>query len=168
MADTTRLDEVMGAVATLTECQGPDAGRVHRLAVGNHTIGRSTDADLSLRDPDLSRKHAELSVAVDAIEIRDLSSKNGMVIDGARLASGGVRQLSDGARIEIGDLILELSHPGARVRGELEAGGHATYTRSLELTPPQRQDGDSPRGPWLAALAFAILIGVLLTLGGCS
>jgi S-DNA-T family DNA segregation ATPase FtsK/SpoIIIE len=168
VADTTRLDEAKAEVATLTECRGPDAGRIHTLGVGSYTIGRATEADISLRDPDMSRMHAELSVWIDAIEIRDLSSKNGMVLDGARLASGATRQLADGARIEIGGLLLELAHPGARVRGALEAGGHATYTRSLDLPLPGNDEQDSPRGPWLAALAFAILIGVLLTLGGCS
>ncbi len=44
---------------------GPDSGAVHRLAPGEHGVGRAAEASVRLDDPDVSRLHAVLRVATD-------------------------------------------------------------------------------------------------------
>jgi hypothetical protein len=56
------------------------------------TIGRSKDADCVLRDPNVSRRHAELRQADSGDwEIVDLGSTNGVKVNGRRVSSSRLR-----------------------------------------------------------------------------
>jgi hypothetical protein len=67
-------------------------GRRYLLEGPRATIGRSKDADCVLRDPNVSRRHAELrcSPAGDWT-IADLGSTNGVKVNGRRVASTRLR-----------------------------------------------------------------------------
>jgi pSer/pThr/pTyr-binding forkhead associated (FHA) protein len=127
------------------------------------TLGRDAEADIVLVDADVSRLHASLSVEVDRARLRDLESKNGVCVDGRDLAGGAELELRDASRIELGNVVLELSHPGLRVRGALSAGGQATFTRKIEVSRDEAEP--NPRVPMAAALFFGMVILLLLLLG---
>ena len=56
------------------------------------TIGRSKDADCVLRDPNVSRRHAELRQAESGDwQIVDLGSTNGVKVNGRRVSSSRLR-----------------------------------------------------------------------------
>jgi hypothetical protein len=64
------------------------------------TIGRSKDADCVLRDPNVSRHHAELRRAQDGEwTIADLGSTNGIKVNGRRIGS---TRLSEGDKVTLG------------------------------------------------------------------
>src|SRR5215469_6203294 len=52
---------------------------------GRYTIGRDPDCDIYLADPRVSREHAVLRVVDGAWVLEDLSSRNGVWLDGARV-----------------------------------------------------------------------------------
>jgi hypothetical protein len=68
-------------------------------------IGRAADSALTLLDPSVSRRHAECTLNVGLLSIRDLGSTNGTFVDGRRVESATVRR---GGRIRIGDAELTL------------------------------------------------------------
>lgn len=159
-ANTKKLvEDEVPAVARLVECDGPDAGRAHDLHLGRKVVGRARSADVTVRDPDVSREHAALVVDVEAVRVVDLGSKNGVLVDGARIE--GAREIEDGARIQIGGLTLELEHTASRVRRALRAGGEVTITR---LRPEARPEAAaSLRWPLLLTLVFgALVVGLAL------
>ncbi|GAA3629511.1 DUF3662 and FHA domain-containing protein [Microlunatus ginsengisoli] len=90
-------------------------GTRHPLTPPGFVIGRGTEADLRINDPGVSRMHAEIRVRTDgpeeSIDIVDLGSTNGIVVDGQK-----VRQspLSDGSRIEIGSTRMLVHAPSGR------------------------------------------------------
>ena len=49
-------------------------------------IGRAVTCDISIVDPTISRKHAELTVQGDLLAIKDLGSSNGSFINGAKIS----------------------------------------------------------------------------------
>ncbi|MER7400841.1 FHA domain-containing protein, partial [Streptomyces sp. NPDC000151] len=100
--------------ARLRVVSGPDAGGVHLLHGGQIRIGRSTDADVPLDDPDVSRMHCAVTVAPDgAVTVADLRSTNGTAVDGADLDDRPV-PLPPGALLRIGESALRLQpSPGA-------------------------------------------------------
>ena len=64
------------------------------------TIGRSKDADCVLRDPNVSRHHAELRQARSGEwTIADLGSTNGVKVNGRRVSS---TRLTPGDRVTVG------------------------------------------------------------------
>jgi Inner membrane component of T3SS, cytoplasmic domain len=75
-------------------------------------IGRGDDADWVILDEDLSRKHARIKRGWDGTTVADLDSQNGTKLDGMRLEAETV--LRDGARIELGNLVLVYSDPAER------------------------------------------------------
>jgi len=79
---------------------GPDQGRSLDLEPGTHLVGKHPDCGLELSDPKVSRQHVELQVTAHGILVRDLGSKNGSFVQGARftevtLGAGGSIQLGD-------------------------------------------------------------------------
>ena len=70
------------------------------LAEGETFIGRSAECQLTLEDSLVSRVHAKITVKGNMATVEDLSSRNGVRINGEKLAA--VRALVDGDRVGIG------------------------------------------------------------------
>lgn len=70
------------------------------------TIGRGPGNDLVLPVLSVSRQHAEISRTADGILIRDLGSRNGLVVRGERVAD---YLLDDGETVTLGDVNLRLA-----------------------------------------------------------
>ena len=74
-------------------------------------IGRGTDADLRINDPGVSRRHVEFRMRVDHgrgdedlhVEVHDLGSTNGMLVDGQKMGSAVV---DDGSQVRIGNTTI--------------------------------------------------------------
>ncbi|MGY1604164.1 FtsK/SpoIIIE domain-containing protein [Geodermatophilus sp. SYSU D00815] len=56
---------------------GPEAGRTEPLGQGRHVLGRGAGARFRLDDPDVSRRHAQITVESGRITVADLGSTNG-------------------------------------------------------------------------------------------
>ena len=83
----------------------------HPLQPPGLVVGRGTEADVRINDPGVSRRHIEFDVRTDVrqgkddlkIEVRDLGSTNGMLIDGHKVTKAGVR---DGSQVRIGNTTM--------------------------------------------------------------
>src|SRR5882724_2210459 len=76
------------------------------LGQGEFAIGRSTECQLALDDPLVSRRHAVLIVGAESVVIKDLGSRNGVVVNGMRIDTS--RILLNGDRIVIGSQEMTL------------------------------------------------------------
>jgi pSer/pThr/pTyr-binding forkhead associated (FHA) protein len=70
-------------------------------------IGRSEECQLALDDPLTSRKHAVLRVGVRGVTVVDLGSRNGVSVNGEKIANE--RRLKHGDRVTIGGQEMVLS-----------------------------------------------------------
>jgi polyferredoxin/CRP-like cAMP-binding protein len=99
-----------------------------RLGSGSHILGSSTDVDLVIVDPTVSRRHARFEVSASGVTIDDLGSTNGTAVNGVRL-DGPV--LVDGrARLKIGGLQMTLEpvvmvHATPRRADEVPSSGES-------------------------------------------
>ncbi len=75
-------------------------------AAGEFLIGRGEESDLQLTAPGASRRHAILTVTDGEVRIRDLGSRNGTLVNGARIE--GEQPLFAGDTIAIGTVALIL------------------------------------------------------------
>lgn len=73
-------------------------GTRHQISRPTLIIGRSTEADVRIDDPGVSRRHCEIQ-ATQPATIRDLGSTNGIVVDGHHTKRATLR---DGSRIVVG------------------------------------------------------------------
>jgi len=70
------------------------------LPAGVFVIGRGADCQLTLDDPQVSRRHAALRVDADGASLEDLGSRNGVFLNGVRVERS--EPLHDGDQIRIG------------------------------------------------------------------
>ncbi|MBB5928840.1 FhaA domain-containing protein [Streptomyces echinatus] len=73
-------------------------GTRHQISRSTLVLGRSTDADVRIDDPGVSRRHCEIRTGTPST-IQDLGSTNGIVVDGQHTTRATLR---DGSRIVVG------------------------------------------------------------------
>jgi pSer/pThr/pTyr-binding forkhead associated (FHA) protein len=83
---------------------GPRAGERIEL-VGELVVGRE-NADVTVSDAEVSRRHLAVRPHEDGVELEDLESTNGTFVDGARLSA--VVVVSSSARVILGGTELEI------------------------------------------------------------
>src|ERR671920_2608817 len=83
-------------------------------------VGRGVTSDIAIYDPTISRRHAELTVGPDGVEVRDLGSSNGTCINGSRVSAG---RLNPNDSITFGKVLFQLKDQ--KVSGERPGAGIA-------------------------------------------
>jgi adenylate cyclase len=68
-------------------------------------VGRGVSSDIAIYDPTISRRHAELTVGPDGVQVKDLGSSNGTCINGNRVSSG---RLHPNDSITFGKVLFQL------------------------------------------------------------
>jgi pSer/pThr/pTyr-binding forkhead associated (FHA) protein len=81
--------------------RGPEPGKVFELTSVSMTIGRDPMAEITINDPEVSRRHARLIGTLSGYRIQDLGSTNGTFIDGIRVGGDPI-DLTSGQVISIG------------------------------------------------------------------
>ncbi len=89
-----------GLHARLEWLDGPDRGAIVDLPRGEAIIGRAESCGIVIDSAEVSRAHARLTVAADAITLEDLGSVNGTSVDGRPLTRPIA--LDTGAEIDVG------------------------------------------------------------------
>lgn len=90
-------------------------GARHPLRPPGLVVGRGADADVRINDPGVSRRHAKVRVVPKgdslAMDIVDLGSTNGVVLNGKRVQQAPV---GEGSRIELGRTRMLIHTPVER------------------------------------------------------
>ncbi len=89
---------------TLKVLSGPAAGE--SLGIEKEVVIGREGADLTITDPQISRRHTAVRPVDDGVEIEDLGSLNGTFVDGERLSAP--KTLRSTTKIRIGDSDLEV------------------------------------------------------------
>ena len=115
-------------------------------------IGRDSSADLIITTPDkqVSRRHAMLTMTKDGILIKDLGSKNGTHLNGARIEESMLLQDGDTIQIALAQQFVYLSSDATvplqmnadnssipkTHRLYIDKRGRRVWLRDQELIPP--------------------------------
>jgi hypothetical protein len=77
-------------------------GSRHQISRPTLVLGRSTEADVRIDDPGVSRRHCEIRVGSPSV-VQDMGSTNGIVVDGQHTQRATLR---DGSRIVVGSTTI--------------------------------------------------------------
>ncbi|MEX2326992.1 MAG: FHA domain-containing protein [Pseudomonadales bacterium] len=103
----TALMQLGSGAWSLIADSGPGKGQI--IPVMDRTeIGRALECDISILEPALSRKHAELELTDDGLLIRDLGSVNGTFVNGEKVDEVA---LNDGDVLAFGKIKFIVSGP---------------------------------------------------------
>ncbi len=132
-------------------------GQREILLVGTMTVGRDPRCDISDPDPLLSRRHAEFSVNAAGVQVRDLNSRNGIVVNGKKTPQA---QLQAGDVVQISQLAITLlsGAPARPVPTAAEGGEEKT----MLITPASAASatiGGRPAGPATSEAASGVEAG---------
>ena len=87
------------------------------LMDGEYVLGRDPELEVFLDSPDVSRRHARITIAGDEVTIEDLDSKNGTFVSDRKLQAATV--LTDGDIIRLGS--FELTFTAIRSLGSTKS-----------------------------------------------
>lgn len=94
--------------AGVTNCCLIDRGRKLSLKVGLNSVGRLPDNDVVIDDATVSRRHCAVVIHSDlSVELHDVASKNGTLLNGKKI--GGPSLLQDGDEITLCERRLKFS-----------------------------------------------------------
>ena len=166
LAERQRTD-VVGRLVVQAPGRTTHSIEVHR---GETVIGRSSGCELTIDDDMASRRHAKL-VATDVMEVVDLGSTNGTLVNDTPIMAP--RRLRSGDRICIGDTNLTVQQAEAGAEVADVTGNVVEFNRPPRITqeyegvevelpaPPDRPPRQ--RLPMVSALV-PVLLGVVLWL----
>jgi pSer/pThr/pTyr-binding forkhead associated (FHA) protein len=141
---------------------GPLAGREVEVASAL-VLGRQA-ADLVIEDPQVSRRHASVRPAGDALEVEDHGSRNGTWVNGARI--GGTTRLAPGDRVRVGDTTFEVEGPAGRA-APTEASPRPAPPLPFDPSPqrpPRRRSGVASRRLTPTLLSFGTVVVTAIAL----
>jgi hypothetical protein len=115
--------------------------------VGTLVVGRDPLCDITYDDALLSRRHAEFVAAGDQVTVRDLGSRNGVFVNGKKIAE---RSLRSGDVVQIGPVraryVADLA-PVSIAPEEVDAGYTAVLHHDAPAVPSGfRQTSGPPEG----------------------
>ena len=126
------------ATAKIIVAQGPDAGRELPLSEPGraYVIGRGQGLDLTLSDPDASRRHIEVGRRGATLWVKDLGSKNGALLDANPLTPNKETVWPRGKLVSLGATELSFDDPVAEALVEIEASGDEKMRDADNIDPP--------------------------------
>jgi pSer/pThr/pTyr-binding forkhead associated (FHA) protein len=144
---------------------GPLAGREIEVTAAL-VLGRQA-ADLLIDDPQVSRRHASVRPAGDALEVEDHGSRNGTWVNGTRIA--GPTRLAPWDRVRLGDTAFEVEGPSARAAAPTEAAPQPVPPPPVPFDPPpqrasRRRPGVASRRLTPTLLSFGTVIVTAIAL----
>jgi len=110
------IEQAKEAQACLIVIRGDRPGHKYPLHQDSLIMGRDPSTDISLNDPSISRKHAEITQKDGKVFIADLGSSNGTSINSRKLTAGEKVLLAKEDIIQLGQSLVLKYLPA----GELE------------------------------------------------
>lgn len=120
----------------LVGVEGAVAGRAFTITTEGLKIGRDPANEVAIDDSGISRQHARVILHNGAVWVQDAGSRNGVFVNGERVADH--KQLQPGDRVQIGTHTLEirLHHPAVPTLPPQPAVEAAAALR-VEPPPPR-------------------------------
>lgn len=91
-----------------------ERANIKQLKLGSlTTIGRGAECNLKIASGEISRRHCQLTVDDDKVQVRDLGSSNGTYLNGKLIPPNQNIELSSGSRLTIGPVkcVVQFTSP---------------------------------------------------------
>ncbi len=114
---------------------GPKAGQEVLLQKGIVILGRDSSCQITIPSKNISKKHAQITVKDDAIEIEDLNSSNGIFYNGKQIKT---QNLKAGDRIALNHIVFEIINKNQDIHPYFQP--YPNYNQQ-PMSNPQAQGG---------------------------
>ena len=107
---------------------------------GSMTFGRSAKCEMSFSDLELSRRHCEFFLKDDVLEIKDLASANGVLVNQQKVSTA---VLQPGDQLKMGSVSLLVIGPKVAV-APAEDEDATLFMRAIDLPKPLKSKPAAP------------------------
>ena len=171
-ADAATRTRIIPPKAVLRGVSGTYFGKIVPLR-GRLVIGRGSDCDLVLDEPEMSRRHAVIENSGDGIYLRDLGSSNGTFVNGVQVRNA-VLHPDDQIAFDQNRFLLEA--PGLPSReqvGSISEHNAPNITQTMRAVRLPGEDDPAPKAVdpgsrndiwWLIGAAALIGMGIAILL----
>lgn len=162
-----------GPAGVLLHVQAGETVSRYELRSGTFVIGRSADCQVQVKDPRVSRQHVQLVVGAHRLELRDLGSANGTLVNGvpaqsAHLVNGDIITVGD-ADLRVEMLFHDLDGLSQQARERLARGREfiraprlfPIFAHEKHPAPAIPAQGEPAPFPLIMVLAPVLLAAVL-------
>ena len=152
---TTALAYQPTLESTLTVMSGAGRGTVYRVVSSKVTLGRGAENDIVINDdPKCSRNHAEIVFGVQGFEIRDLTDRNVILVDGQECKTAPLR---DRSTFTLGNTQFKLSIKQSNNLPALHQAGAPMIHGGHSPSGMPRQNSRSAKG----SSPMKLIVGVV-------
>src|SRR5580692_867849 len=116
------------------------------LLEGQFVVGRSASCQLSLDDALVSRRHAMFIITAEGVTVEDLQSRNGVIVNGKRIANRVSVQPGDKVVIGSQELTLQKGREGRETVGRVTANIRRTMSAKVADSAAEASLTGSPGG----------------------
>ncbi len=120
--------------------KGENQGHKYHIT-GSMTFGRSVKCELCFSDAELSRRHAEFYLKGDVLEVKDLASANGLLVNREKVTTA---VLQPGDQIQLGNTTLLVIGPKVSAP-EIVDEDATVFVRAADLPVPSQPKPARPR-----------------------
>ena len=133
----------------LTISEGKDAGKEFVFDQDSVLIGRTSECDVVLYDPGVSRRHCRIFQDADGYAVEDQKSANGTLVNGTAVQR---QPLVDGDSVTLGPVtfvfaLAQEDAPTGEEEAPAEDGANSTRIVSIDAVRKQRNKGGSALAP---------------------
>lgn len=118
------------------EVKSPKRAAKLRLDAAFFVIGRGERIPIFHDDPSISREHAAVVIKKSGVRIRDLGSRNGVLVNGHPIARYAEVDLRPGDSLRVGATVLVLREGEPPVAVAAPAKPHVTELVDIAVPPP--------------------------------
>ncbi|WAE60818.1 FHA domain-containing protein [Stutzerimonas sp. R40042] len=111
--------------------KGENQGHKYHIT-GSMTFGRSVKCELCFSDAELSRRHAEFFLKGDVLEVKDLASANGVLVNRQKVSTA---VLQPGDQIQLGNTTLLVIGPKVSAPEVVDEDA-TVFVRAADLPTP--------------------------------
>ncbi|HBC02153.1 MAG TPA: FHA domain-containing protein [Pseudomonas sp.] len=126
--------------------KGENQGHKYHIT-GSMTFGRSVKCELCFSDAELSRRHAEFYLKGDVLEVKDLASANGLLVNREKVTTA---VLQPGDQIQLGNTTLLVIGPKVSTPEVVDEDA-TVFVRATDLpttvAPPPKPSRPRPATP---------------------
>ncbi len=129
---------------------GRPQGKTLLFPRGEFVFGRGVECHIRSTSDWVSRQHCLLRVGPEGVHLRDLGSRNGTLVNGARVQ--GERRLMSGDKLQVGGLVFQLELEDAAPSSDVLPALEAPATSPAEMHDTQEMQAVFPDTAQMPAL----------------
>lgn len=116
---------------------------------GKTSLGRHSDNDIFVNVDGISRKHAQITVLADALQVEDMDSSNGTYVNGEQITK---QEVKIGDEIKLDNIRFLIQSPGMQIENKKSKAKNSSTQSANKSVKAQAGSNGSAGIKWLVTI----------------